>query len=91
VDWVFLVYLTQAYLGLKPYLKGFHLLFETWRGDRDSKGWKVKTHETNDNTSHVDMEDIKIVLLTEVTTGKIDGGGVHRQASLWPFRGLRKT
>ena len=38
----FLVYLTQAYPGMKPYLKGFHLSLEMWRGGRDSKGWKTK-------------------------------------------------
>ena len=36
----FMVYVTQAYPGMKPYLKGFHLSLETWRGGRDSKGWK---------------------------------------------------
>jgi hypothetical protein len=35
LDWDFLVYVTQAYPGLKPYLKGFYLLLETWRGSRD--------------------------------------------------------
>jgi hypothetical protein len=28
----FMVSVTQAYPGMKPYLKGFHLLLETWRG-----------------------------------------------------------
>ncbi len=27
---------------MAPYLKGFHLLIEMWRGGRDCKGWKVK-------------------------------------------------
>jgi len=27
----FMVYVTQAYPGMKPYLKGFHLSLETWR------------------------------------------------------------
>ena len=35
----FMVYVTQAYPSLKPYLKGFHLSLETWRGGRDHKGW----------------------------------------------------
>jgi hypothetical protein len=34
----FIVYVTQAYPGMKPYLKGFHLSLETWRGGRDSEG-----------------------------------------------------
>jgi hypothetical protein len=37
-----MVYVTQAYPGLKPYLKGFHLLLEMWQGDRDKEGWKCK-------------------------------------------------
>jgi hypothetical protein len=37
----FMVYVTQAYPGMKPYLKGFHLSLETWKGGRDSKGWKL--------------------------------------------------
>ena len=37
----FMVYVTQAYPGMKPYLKGFHLSLETWRGGRDSEGWKL--------------------------------------------------
>jgi hypothetical protein len=36
----FLVYVTQAYPGMKLYLKEFHLLLESWRGGRDTKGWK---------------------------------------------------
>ncbi len=31
LDWGFMVYVTQAYPGLKPYLKGFHLSLEMWR------------------------------------------------------------
>jgi hypothetical protein len=34
----FLVYVTQAYPGMKPYLKGFHLSLKTWRGGWDAKG-----------------------------------------------------
>ncbi len=37
----FMVYVTQPYPALKPYLKGFHLLLETWRGGRDAEGWKL--------------------------------------------------
>lgn len=37
----FMVYVTQAYPALKPYLKGFHLSLETWRGGRDAEGWKL--------------------------------------------------
>ncbi len=37
----FMVYVTQTYPGMKPYLKGFHLSLETWRGGCNSEGWKL--------------------------------------------------
>ena len=37
----FLVYACQAYPGLKPYLKGLHLSLETWRGGRDTEGYRL--------------------------------------------------
>jgi hypothetical protein len=37
----FLVYVTRAYPGMVPYLKGFHLTIEMWRGNRDAEGWKL--------------------------------------------------
>jgi hypothetical protein len=40
-DQGFLVYVAQAYPRMKPYLKGFNLLLETWREGRDKDGWKV--------------------------------------------------
>jgi hypothetical protein len=39
----FLVYVTRTYPALVPYLKGFHLTIEMWRGGRDVDGWKLKT------------------------------------------------
>jgi hypothetical protein len=39
------VYVTQAYPGMKPYLKGFHLSLESWREGRNSEGWKVRANE----------------------------------------------
>ena len=38
----FLVYMASAYPAMKPYLKGFHLSLEMWRGGRDDEGWKVR-------------------------------------------------
>ena len=37
----FLVYVTRAYPPMIPYLKGFHLTAEMWRGNRDADGWKL--------------------------------------------------
>jgi hypothetical protein len=41
-DQGFMVCVTQAYPSLKPYLKGFHLLLEMWRGGRDVEGWRIR-------------------------------------------------
>ena len=38
----FLVYVTRTCPAMVPYLKGFHLTIEMWRGGRDSDGWKSK-------------------------------------------------
>ena len=38
----FLVYVTQVYPAMKPYLKGFHLSLESWGGGRDAEGWKAR-------------------------------------------------
>ncbi len=45
----FLVYVTQAYPSMKPYLKGFHLSLETWRGNCDAEGWKKRNNSPVDN------------------------------------------
>ena len=41
----FLVYVTRAYPGMVPYLKGFHLTIEMWRGNRDADGWKLPSRQ----------------------------------------------
>ncbi len=38
----FLVYVTRTYPAMVPYLKGFHLTIEMWRGGCDFEGWKLK-------------------------------------------------
>jgi hypothetical protein len=38
----FLVYVANAYPAMKPYLKGFHLSLEMWRGGQNEEGWKIK-------------------------------------------------
>ncbi len=69
-DWGFLICVTQAYPGMKPYLKGFNLSLETWRGGRNGEGWKlgpkdergeeqVEEVRGNNKSSRV-MEDVKI-------------------------------
>ena len=48
----FLVYVTQAYPSMVPYLKGIHLSLETWRGGRDPEGWKLKDVGKEHNSMH---------------------------------------
>ncbi len=54
VDRGFLVYVTRLYPAMVPYLKGFHLTIETWRGGRDAKGWKLPA---SDEDSLEELED----------------------------------
>jgi hypothetical protein len=58
----FLVYVTNAYPAMKPYLKGFHLTLEMWRGGRDEQGWKVKTNAAPSAVASMDdrEEDLEI-------------------------------
>jgi hypothetical protein len=75
----FLVYVTQAYPSMKPYLKGFHLSLETWRGGRNHKGWKapprpqVYVEETNPPITS--MEEVKNALMTDSSTGRAGSSG----------------
>ncbi len=45
----FLVYIANAYPAMKPYLKGFHLSLEMWRGGRDVEGWKMQDLPDNES------------------------------------------
>ena len=60
----FLVYVTRTYPAMVPYLKGFHLTLETWRGGRDFEGWKVK-------------DDASIVSSTSISSLDITRSGRH--------------
>ena len=37
----FMVYASVTYLFMRPFMKGMHMLAESWRGGRDAEGWKV--------------------------------------------------
>ena len=54
----FLVYVTQVYPAMKPYLKGFHLSLESWRGGRDAEGWKTSRANATktDNSSNEETQ-----------------------------------
>lgn len=44
----FVTYVTRAYPAMIPYVKGFHLTAEMWRGNRDEEGWKLPVTERAD-------------------------------------------
>lgn len=82
----FMVYVTQAYPSLKPYLKGFNLSLETWRGGRDDEGWKLggkalagqeereqevdREMEESAKEEAVSMEELKMQALLQSSTGE---------------------
>jgi hypothetical protein len=37
----FLIYVSQNYSPIVPFLKGLHLTIDNWRPDQDSEGWKL--------------------------------------------------
>ena len=55
----FLVYVANAYPAMKPYLKGFHLSLEMWRGGRDEEGWKLKQDPVTVTIKEEDLLDDK--------------------------------
>lgn len=65
----FLVYVTRSYPGMIPYLKGFHLTIEMWRGNRDADGWKFSSKElsaslvTDQQLGPVDDEEAEMAYL----------------------------
>ena len=73
----FLVYVTQAFPGMKPYLKGFHLSLESWREGRNSEGWKASPGEmkvdedveSEAEEEYSDMEAVKWNLVVEADVG----------------------
>ena len=60
----FLVYVANAYPAMKPYLKGFHLSLEMWRGDRDEEGWKIK-QDVPPASPGIELEDEPNTVLDE--------------------------
>ena len=44
----FLVYISQTYTYMVPYLKGMYLTLNFWRHGRDKTGWKIPKQHRND-------------------------------------------
>ena len=59
---------------MKPYLKGFHLSLETWRGGRDREGWKLPKHRESvakgADATTATFDDLKVDLVTCSLTGR---------------------
>ncbi len=54
----FMVYTTQAYPSMKPYLKGFHLSLEAWHGGQDAEGWKLTETPCQDPMDNPILEEM---------------------------------
>lgn len=55
----FCVHVCNNYPAMKPFLKGFHLSLEMWRGNRDAEGWKLPARLTRiDEVNEEDVESI---------------------------------
>jgi hypothetical protein len=59
----FLLYVTWAYPAMIPYVEGFYLTAEMWRGNQDDDGWKLPAKKSLDATvdNGVDDEDAAVV------------------------------
>jgi hypothetical protein len=44
----FLLYVTRTFPSMVPYLKGFHLTLDGWRGGRNDDGWKYLSKEVRE-------------------------------------------
>jgi hypothetical protein len=55
-----------------PYLKGFHLTIEMWRGGRDAEGWKRKSTNDKDDDASIDS----LVSLTSLDETRAGGHGL---------------
>jgi hypothetical protein len=84
----FLVYVMQAYPGMKPYLKGFHLSLESWRGGRDQDGWKREQgeNEWDNEEDGLEMDALKQGLM--VQDGLVECSGERGKG---PISGVTKA
>jgi hypothetical protein len=54
----FMVYATQVYPSMKPYLKGSHLSLETRCGGQDAKGWRLRETPRQDPMDNPILEEM---------------------------------
>ena len=77
----FLVYVTRTYPAMVPYLKGFHLTIEMWRGGRDEEGWKLK--EVSDDSSVISEKSVSSL---DATRAGRHGRDLDRDSAYLPGR-----
>ncbi len=65
----FMVYMTQAYPGMKSYLKGFRLSLETWRGWKLPKQQEQGETKSTETTMLDNFLDLKLDLLSHLLIG----------------------
>ena len=75
----FLLYATQTYPAMIPYLKGLHLSAETWRENQYKEGYKLK-EEVGD----------EIAVASGSTLGSVEGDARVRHHLPWDERGKVK-
>eukprot|EP00986_Skeletonema_menzelii_P013615 scaffold8081_cov83-Skeletonema_menzelii.AAC.2 len=75
----FCVHVCNNYPAMKPFLKGFHLSLEMWRGNRDAEGWKLPTRLHNikeesdeDVSAYEDEEEVHVDMDEVVLDQKLD-------------------
>ena len=74
----FLVYVTRTYPSLVPYMKGFHLSADMWRGNRDAEGWKLR--ETDDSS----LASNKSLTSLDITRAGSHGLNLDKEATFSP-------
>lgn len=86
----FLVYVTRVYPAMVPYLKGFHLTIEMWRGGRDADGYKLPPRDDSSvgsDTSLSSLDDTRAMSHIpdesrgsfDAVVGGEDGGALAHQ------------
>eukprot|EP00980_Cylindrotheca_fusiformis_P014674 scaffold3994_cov133-Cylindrotheca_fusiformis.AAC.1 len=58
----FLVHMAATFKAMNPYLKGIHLMLDSWRANRRSDGWKMKPKEWAEFLEHILDEDVRAQL-----------------------------
>ena len=87
-----MVYVTHTYPPMVPYLKGFHLAMEMWRGGRDSEGYKLRSTrkgEESDDESTVESIILGVSLYVLDATRAGDHGADLDWASSHDVRSSR--